>query len=357
MLNRGSAGNWRGENSELLLPDARSNGGGNETEDEAAEAFAKAKGGKGSSWGQKLAGPMACLVIFSFTSFTESVLRLLYCVDVNGVRVLYYAGAVECQASWQWAPELLLAILLGGPIYVVLVWEFRRRPLPPLEEPLQSLEQPSLQADTSRIRTNNSNNWLVWASVISAATTYAHSQDWPSTPVWQAVHTYQKAPFRDECMNWAAVLMLQRLFTVMCQSLLAEAISRCLGVTMVSFLFTLLQLYARPFHSSRVNTVQLAALTCLTFISMFSAAQTAFETAGVDVSKTGVLAAVVHRADWVMFLLLVFPPLLLCVLTVAAWDSCAVYLCEGDAGDGAANKAAWWMWGVQRIGRRGCWRC
>jgi hypothetical protein len=50
------------------------------------------------------------------------------------------------------------------------------------------------------------------------------------------------------------------------------------------------------FHSSRVNTVQLAALTCLTFISMFSAAQTAFETAGVDVSKTGVLAAVVYRA-------------------------------------------------------------
>jgi hypothetical protein len=304
--------------------------------DEQDEADAKALGAR--SWRKDMSAAVACVMVFSFTSFAESVLRLLRCVEVNDALVLYYAGAVKCQAYWQWAPGLLLAMLLGGPLYIIVVWELRRRPLS-LESPL---EQPSLKADGADSGRSAYNSRSALSSLSSAATMYAHSRDWPRAPVWQAAHTYSKAPFRDEWMHWAGVMMLQRLLTVMCQSLPTEALGKSLGVTAVSFIFALLQVYARPFHSIKVNRVQLTAMMCLTLISMLSGAQAAFETAGVDASKAEVLATIVERADWMMFGLLLLPPLLF-LLPMEMWQWCGAQLCicecgASDEGDKEQNR-------------------
>ena len=95
-----------------------------------------------------------------------------------------------------------------------------------------------------------------------------------------------------------------------------------------------------PFHSTKVNRVQLAAMMCLTFIGMLSGAQAAFETAGVDASKAEVLAAIVERADWMMFGLLLLPPLLF-LLSMDVWQWCGAQRCErgaSDEGDEEQNR-------------------
>jgi hypothetical protein len=87
--------------------------------------------------------------------------------------------------------------------------------------------------------------------------------------------------------------------------------------------------------------VQLTALVCLTFISMLSGAQAAFETAGVDTSKAPVLAAIIERADWMMCVLLLLPPLLF-MLPMDLRKRCGAYLCKhgaGGEGDEERNRA------------------
>jgi hypothetical protein len=228
-------------------------------------------------------GAVACLALFSFTGFAEGTLRLLNCVEVNHVRVLYYAGATACTAEWQWIPSLVLAILLLGPLYTLL---------------LQASEHsPSL----SRFRP--SARLLEWNVV-------------------RAFQHHATEPFKEECWNGTAMLMLQRLFTVMCQSLSTEEVVSSLAATCVSFFFTLLQLHARPYCMSRVNTLQLLALVCLTMISVLNSAQSAFESAGVDAEQYPALAVLLRDANLLMFLLLLPPPLLLLYNTVCALCGC-----------------------------------
>ena len=45
----------------------------------------------------------ACLLIFSFSSFTLNILRLLRCVTLgDGAHVLYYAGSRQCGGTGHW---------------------------------------------------------------------------------------------------------------------------------------------------------------------------------------------------------------------------------------------------------------
>ena len=67
---------------------------------------------------------VACLCLFSFTSFAEGTLRLLHCTPIEAGdeddsgralghrRVLFYAGAVACDLQWQWWLYLILAMLI-----------------------------------------------------------------------------------------------------------------------------------------------------------------------------------------------------------------------------------------------------
>jgi hypothetical protein len=230
---------------------------------------------------------VACLILFSFTGFAEGTLRLVNCVPVNGVHVLYYAGAVECK-DWQLPLYLLLVMLLLGPlyVYVVLLQLSAHCPL------LSFVPRPPAAV-------------MQWKSL-------------------RALRQHATEPFKGESWQWTAVLMLQRLLTVMCQSLSTEAIASSLSVTVVSFIFTLLQLHVRPYHVPRVNDLQLLALVCLTLISVLNAAQSAFESASVDVdtNQDPVLASLVHTANLFMFLLLLPPPLMLLYHTLQAVGAC-----------------------------------
>jgi hypothetical protein len=224
-------------------------------------------------------GAVACLALFSFTGFAEGTLQLLNCVEVNHVRVLYYAGATACTAEWQWMPSLLLAMLLLGPLYTLLLQASERYPS------LSCFRPPARLLESKLVR---------------------------------AFQQHATEPFNEEYWNGTAMLMLQRLFTVMCQSLSTEEVVSSLAATSVSFFFTLLQLQTRPYRVSRVNTLQLLALVCLTMISVLNSAQSAFESAGVDAEQYPALAGLLRDADLLMFLLLLPPPLLLLYHTVSA---------------------------------------
>jgi hypothetical protein len=85
---------------------------------------------------------------------------------------------------------------------------------------------------------------------------------------------------------------------------------------------------------SRVNTLQLLALVCLTMISVLNSAHSAFDSAGVDAEQYPALAELLHNADLLMLLLLLPPPLLLLYNTVCAacgaGDGTDLVVVEGD---------------------------
>jgi hypothetical protein len=241
-------------------------------------------------------GAVACLALFSFTGFAEGTLQLVNCVEVNRVRVLFYAGAVECKVDLQFALlYLLLAILLLGPLYVVLLQLSAHCPL------LSFVPHPPAAV-------------MQWKSL-------------------RALRQHATEPFKGGSWQWTAVLMLQRLLTVMCQALSTKAIASSLGVTVISFFFTLLQLLVRPYRVSRVNDLQLLASVCLTFISVLNAAQSAFESAGVDADQDPALASLVRTTDLLMFLLLLPPPLMLMYHTFQA-----VCACDGKEKEPAVDE-------------------
>jgi predicted outer membrane repeat protein len=228
-------------------------------EEEQDQGHSATKREQGQLW-----GAVACSILFSFTDFAEGTLRLLNCISISGQSVLYYAGAIECKFRWQWIFILILGILLLVPLFIVCLWLFHR--------PLRLFETQS---------------------------------------VLRAFKRHATEPFRDEQWHWTAMLMLQRLLTVMCQSLSTEALTSSIGVTTVSFSFTMLQLHARPYRLRHVNDLQLLAFVCLTLLSVLNSAQSAFASAGVDAEQVGPLSTLVHDADLMMFLLLLPPPLFL----------------------------------------------
>ncbi len=264
-----------------------------------------------------LASTVACLGLFSFTSFSESVLRLLDCASVsdnNGSSetVLYYAGAVECHLfPWQWSVGLLLAVLLIVPSFVVGVWAFRLIP--------QRQGAPSVQLGADRSVHNSRSSWSL-SQASEALGRFAQSQQWPNFAEWRAVLQHAAEPFREECWSWAAVLMLQRLFTVMCRSLHREAAARSMGITMVSFGFAMLHVHVKPFHSTRTNQLQLLALVCLTLVSLLNGTRAVLDTAGINAAsaQAGPLAGLVKSTDWAMLGLLLLP-LLMVLADGLAW--------------------------------------
>ena len=90
----------------------------------------------------------------------------------------------------------------------------------------------------------------------------------------------------------------------------------------------LAHIFALPFHSQRVNQLQLIALVCLTLLSLLNSVQTAFASAGVDPALEGPLTDLVSGADEAMLVVFTLP-LLYIVFT------CSVCrLCVGAVGDG-----------------------
>ena len=156
----------------------------------------------------------------------------------------------------------------------------------------------------------------------------ARQQRWPRTRPWRQVYQCVSEPFNKQHWNWAAVLMLQRLLTVMCQALSTEPVTGSVGVSIVSFAFTLAHIIALPFHSQRVNQLQLIALVCLTLLSLLNSVQTAFASAGVDPALEGPLTGLVSSTDEAMLVVFILP-LFYVMFTCSAWR-----LCVGVVGNG-----------------------
>jgi hypothetical protein len=234
-----------------------------------------------------LAGAVACLLLFEFTFFAEAVLRLLYCESVHiekhhqQQRVLFFAGDTACALQWQWPLVIILIALTLAPLLPVCVWLLCRATV-----------------------------WPVPPSIVD----WARAQRWPQRPVWiVALKELACAPFVDEKWHWTAVLMLQRLLTVMCRSFATEPVDTALGVTVVSFWCVLFHLLGQPYRLARVNRLQLVASVCLALISVLNVASSAFRSVGFDTSGSNTPAKItrlVHSANWCMFLLLLPPPLL-----------------------------------------------
>jgi hypothetical protein len=121
-----------------------------------------------------LSGALACLLLFSFTDFSEGTLRLLNCVSIGDESVLVYAGATACRMSWQFPFVLLLAVLMLVPFVPVCLWLLRRM-LP-----------------------------LSWR-----LSQWAHARRLPAHPILQAVKRHAVEPFADDQWHWTAVLCLQ----------------------------------------------------------------------------------------------------------------------------------------------------
>jgi hypothetical protein len=154
-------------------------------------------------------GAVACLLLFTFTSFSEATLRLLNCIHIDGHAndVLFYAGGTNCDSTgWQLPLYFLLIVLIVMPLLPVGTW----------------------------VLCNLPSSWALssWARQLEFSTSHS---------LLHAVGVRAVEPFVDHHWHWTAVLALQRLLTVMCQSLVQEGVVASVGVTCVSFCFALLQ--------------------------------------------------------------------------------------------------------------------
>jgi hypothetical protein len=151
--------------------------------------------------------------------------------------------------------------------------------------------------------------------------------------VLRAIRKHSIEPFKHQHRHWAAVLILQRLLTVVslsydvsikrmysrshsqaCNSLAPTELQAELGVSIVSVWFLLLQALVRPYRVQWVNHLQLLAGWCLVMLSVLNAASSsAFVSLGVNIVDTPRFEGLRQVANWMSFLLL-WPPVIMLLL-------------------------------------------
>jgi hypothetical protein len=233
-----------------------------------------------------LLGAMACLLLFTYTSFANSAILLLNCVEIAGdKRVLMYAGSHECLLSWQWPVVLLVLLLSMLPVVPLAFW---------LKSSLRSRGQHQQP------------------SVSKHAPYFVHAL---------AHHAMQ--PFTSWHSHWAAVLLLQRTLTVLCSALATTGVEASVGVALISLLFLLLQLTFRPYRIKWVNHLQTSASVCLVLLAILNSASGAFISTGFDPLTDG-NSSIAHfqlAIEGMMFVTL-FPPLVTFVYHKIRWRRC-----------------------------------
>jgi hypothetical protein len=163
-------------------------------------------------------------------------------------------------------------------------------------------------------------------------TTLARTKHWPKQPVLRAIRKHSIEPFKHQHRHWAAVLILQRLLTVVslgfdasinhmysrrnlqaCNSLAPTELQAELGVSIISVWFLLLQALVRPYRVQWVNHLQLLAGWCLVMLSILNAASSsAFVSLGVNTVGSP-FEGLREAAGWMSFLLL-WPPVIMLLL-------------------------------------------
>ena len=129
----------------------------------------------------------------------------------------------------------------------------------------------------------------------------------------QALARHAMQPFVPQHWHWAAVLLLQRLLTVLAAALSTTAVEASVGIALVSMSFLLVQLISRPYKLVSVNGVQTTAAVSLLTLAILNSASGAFRSTGFDPNTDG--NQTLRRFEWglelCMLLTLLPPPLVL----------------------------------------------
>eukprot|EP00935_MAST-01C_sp_MAST-1C-sp1_P002396 g2396.t1 len=125
-----------------------------------------------------------------------------------------------------------------------------------------------------------------------------------------------------------------RLLTVMCSALATTGVETSVGVALVSFVFLLLQMLARPYRLSWVNALQTCSNICLVTLAILNSASGAFLSTGFDPRTDGdaTLRHFQTTLERLMVLVLFPPPLAYmwhAVLPNIRWYVCCRYCKRG----------------------------
>ena len=196
---------------------------------------------------------------FAFSTLLTTTFSLLHCVDlrpVAGSSMLFRAATQACGA-WQ-VPLYLLAAALLLPV----------------------------------------------AAGIAASTGCARTTK-PLLP--PAVVTTLRAPFRDGCAHWEAVLALHRLVVVAVYSFVSSSDSAVAAVlqALVCCVALVVHVAARPYRETSTNRVQTALLSFLVVVALLNVPQAAIDTNAA--TQTATMARLVGRLQGAEAALLLAP--------------------------------------------------
>jgi hypothetical protein len=252
-----------------------------------------------------LTDAMVFLGLFMYSSFAALSFKLVNCVQVieptqiqpthrHHQLVLRYAGAQKCNlAAWQAPIVLLVALLTALPLFPITIW-------------VLSLKWASVPARVTQ-----------WACSSSLRLEHARGLEDPS--ILETTSRFAARPFLPHYWHWAFMLLLQRLLTVMCSALATTGVETSVGVALISFAFLLMQMLARPYRLSWVNTLQTCSHICLVTLAILNSTSGAFLSTGFDLHTSGDTTLLHFQTVLeVLMLLVLFPPPLIYLWYVLA---------------------------------------
>lgn len=232
---------------------------------------------------------VAKMLLYCYSGLVNATSRLLNCVELctllapvdanappsclESHSVLFYAGEVGCHVRWQWPLWLLLLVLVSLPVAPLCLWALRtatpERHFPRLHIP-------------------------VFPSILTVG----------------AMKKVASEPFLDGRSYWGAVLVVQRLVMVFIGVFINEETSASVGMMLVAVCGLVLQMQARPYRETWVNTLQVTSGLCLVSLTILNSSTGFFVSVGFDPAGTP-LEAAQHNTD-ILMLVILFLPLVYC---------------------------------------------
>jgi hypothetical protein len=188
----------------------------------------KARGGGTTAVRRQYEGALVRVVTLAYSAVLSTTFQLLHCVDVGGARALFRAATTECDV-WQ-APFFALAFALLLPVAAAL------------------------------------------AAVAGAGATCT-----PALPA--PLSAKLRAPYRDGCGHWEAVLALHRLSVVAVYSFGGgDSAATAVFQTLICVVALLAHALWQPFRERSANRAQTALLSCLVAVALLNVPQAMLDT-------------------------------------------------------------------------------
>ena len=226
----------------------------------------------------------ACMALFSLSGVSFSTLKLLHCTTLlgadeqgDGSAILFYAGYQKCNYfGWQLPLVIWLGVLILVLVSPVIYWLL-------------------LQRKPNNRRGGGCKNCRY---VIK---------------MFQFVGEYANEPFRPGYWHWSAVLAIQWIATAACPAFAPSDAASSVCVTMLSMLFLVLHLLAKPYRTEWVDQLALAACVCLSSIGVMNSIISSFSSVSFDTSNTP-MESLEAGLEYGISILLFVPPVSLCGL-------------------------------------------